>query len=1015
MTSSITRKFLGWERPLLESAVTWLAEKYSGRGDFDLSNVIVVVPGRRAGRRLLEMLVLRAETDRLRLTPPRIETLGQLPEQLYPLQRPLANDLVQQLTWAKVLRESKRGLLEQIVPRPPSEEDALAWWSLGTLLWNQHRELAADGHDFADVAKLGRNERGGFETVRWQALHQIQTAYLRALDELDLWDAQTARLVAIQKREPSTDRDLVLVGTVDMNGATRQILDLVADRVTALIAAPDDRADWFDSHGCLLPDRWCDEPVELPLDRIRVCEGPAEQAEQVARELSAFGEQFRADEIVIGVADDRLGPFVERQLATCSVATRWIEGTKLANSGPCRLLLAVAEVLERDRFDGFASLVRHPDLDECLTGRLNLATLDGSFHEHLPLGPDTFIAILEQPKPARLRSRRKSRPAAEPEETLPHRLLCEVRDLLKPLRVSSRPLNDWAEPLRTWVSSVYGKREVDESSRDGRVLVTALKKLNEALDELANVPASIAPTVAAADAIRCTVRRMSDEPVPPEAAEGAIELLGWLELALDDTPAAIVTSFNEGFVPTSLNSDLFLPNELRRRLGLNDNARRYARDAYSVTLLQQSRKEVVWLVGRRDPDGNPLIPSRLLFAVDDEQLPERVLWLMETPTEGIVQPRSGEGLQPGAQAPGNVERNLQSPEGATVFDNSTDVRRPSGANNLEALDRGLAPPATIRRPFGTDAGCTVQSPHGLTIPRPEQVAVSLGLTELLQPKRELTLSVTAFKSYIACPYRYFLGHELKLKSGDDRAVELDGLAFGNLLHDVLRLFGESDTRDSEDEGRVRRCLLELLGELANDRFGSRRRAAVNVQLKQMESRLEVFATWQTKWRREGWRIEHVERSIEPDPNGSDAPSFQVEDVSVWLRGRLDRIDRNETTGAWVIFDYKSGDKGDAPEESHRKKKFEWIDLQLPLYRHLARNLALPAEPQLGYINLPKDLAGVGAAFATWSADDFADADAKAKQVALSIARREFWPPKKDSPGLFSDFDDICQVGVFGAE
>jgi inactivated superfamily I helicase len=964
MKSSITRAFLGWKRPLLESAVDWLAQKSASRCELDLSQLIVVVPGRRAGRRLLEMLVLRAETDRLRLTPPRIETLGQLPEQLYPLQRPLASDLVQQLTWAKVLRESQRPLLKQIIPRPPSDEDALAWWSLGTLLWNQHRELAADGHDFADVAKLGRNDRRGFEVDRWESLHQVQTAYLRSLDELGLWDAQTARLVAIQKGEPRTDHDLVLVGTVDMNQATRQILNFVADRVSALIAAPDDRADWFDSHGCLLPDLWCDATIEIPPERIRICEDPAEQAGQVSRELAALGERFRADEIVIGLADDRIGPFVERQLATCGVTTRWIEGTKLADSGPCRLLLAVAEVLERDRFDGFAALVRHPDLDECLTGRLNLAKLDESFQEHLPLGPESLQAILEQPKPARLRSRRKPRATVEPEETLPHRLLCEVRDLLKPLRASPRPLNDWAEPLRAWVVTVYGGREVDEVSRDGRVLVAALKKLSEALDELANVPTSIAPTVAAADAIRCAVRRMSDELVPPDAAEGAMELLGWLELPLDDTPAAIVTSFNEGFVPTSLNSDLFLPNELRRRLGLNDNARRYARDAYAVTRLQQTRREVVWLVGRRDADGNPLIPSRLLFAVELDQLPERVLRLMQRAGESAAEPPS-----------------------STVKNSTLEARREAH------------PPADV----------------GLRIPRPEQVAALLGRTDLLAPTHKLTLNVTAFKSYLACPYRYFLGQELRLKACDDRAVELDGLAFGNLLHDVLRLFGESDVRDSDDEVRVRRGLLELLSELANDRFGPRRRAAVNVQLKQMESRLEIFATWQAKWRRDGWRIELVERSIEPDPSGSDAPSFQIEDVSVWLKGRLDRVDRNEITGACVIFDYKSGDKGDSPEDSHRKKKVEWTDLQLPLYRHLARKLALLAEPQLGYINLPKDLAGVGAAFAEWSPGDLADADAKAKEVALAIARRVFWPPTEGSTSLFRDFDDVCQVGVFGAE
>jgi ATP-dependent helicase/nuclease subunit B len=961
MTTSIMREFLGWDRPLLESAVEWLARKYSARGELDLSPVIVVVPGRRAGRRLLELLVQRAEADRVRLTPPHIETLGALPEQLYPLQRPLASDLVQQLTWAKALRESKRSVLAKIIPRPPTDDDALAWWSLGTLLWGQHRELAADGHDFGDVVKLGRGASDGFETDRWQALHRIQTTYLRTLDELRLWDAQTARLVAIQQREPHSEHDLVLVGTVDMNQATREILDLVADRVSALIATPENRADWFDSHGCLVPEKWCDAPVEILAERVRVCEGPAEQAEQVARELSAFDGRFRTDEIVIGLADDRLGPFVERQLATNDVTTRWIEGTKLADSGPCRLLLAVAEVLERDRFEGFASLVRHPDLDECLTGRLNLEALDQSFHDHLPLGPDTLLAILEQPKPARLRPRRKGRTAAEPVETLPHRLLGEVRDLLAPLRIPARPLNDWAEPLRSWASSVYGRRQVDESSRDGRVLVAALKKLNEVLDELADVPPSVAPVVAAADAIRCAVRRMSEELVPPEATENALELLGWLELPLDDTPAAIVTSFNEGFVPTSLNSDLFLPNELRHRLGLNDNLRRYARDAYAVTLLQQARREVVWLVGRRDADGNPLIPSRLLFAVDSEQLPERVLRLMDR-------------------------------EGETPAEPKLDQSRP------EVARQEPRPPEVV---------C-------LQIPQPQHVAALLGQSDLLQPKRELTLSVTAFKSYLTCPYRYFLRHELGLGTLDDRAVELDGLAFGEVLHKVLHLFGESDDRDSDDESRVRRCLLEVLNEVANDRFGPRRRAAVNVQFKQMESRLEVFATWQAKWRREGWCIEHVERSIRPEPNGSDAPSFQIEDVSVWLHGRLDRVDRNEATGAWMIFDYKSGDKGDSPDESHRKKG-DWIDLQLPLYRHLARSLALPDEPRLGYINLPKDLAGVGAAFAEWSPDDLADADAKAKQVALSIARREFWPMKKIPPGQFREFDDICQVGVFGAE
>lgn len=951
MPTSITREFLGWEQPLLPSAVEWLARKYAEKGELNLGEVIVVVPGRRAGRRLLELLVLRAESEQRRLTPPQIVTLGELPERLYPLQKPLASDLVQQLTWAKVLRESDRGLLEKIIPRPPGEDDVLAWWSLGTLLWNQHRELAADGRDFSDVAKLGRQLPDFAEAARWETLQKVQSWYLRTLDKLNLWDVQTARLVAIQHREPKTDRDIVLVGTVDQNQSTQQILNLVADRVTALIAAPRVRAEAFDSQGCLLPAAWTETAVDIPADRLRVCDGPTEQAEHVARELSAMGERFRADEIVIGLADDRLGSFVERQLDECGVATRWIEGTRLADSGPCRLLTALADFLERSRFDDFAALVRHPDLDAALARKnpIDLAELDALYQTHLPLGPETLLAILEQPN---ARRRRTSKGDGEIED-LPHELLRTLRHVFAPLQVSSRALNEWATPLRTWLAGIYGEREVDDSTREGRILVKALQKLNQAIGELAEVPPSIAPLVSAADAVRCAVKRLSEEVVPPESEADAVELLGWLELPLDDTPAAIVTSFNEGFVPTSLNSDLFLPNELRQRLGLNDNARRYARDAYAVTLLQHARREVVWLVSRRDLDGNPQIPSRLLFAVPPDQLPARVLLLMN---------HEGDSPSP------TTESSADSP--------------PDGA--------------------------------GLSIPHPAFIIASLGLTELQQPTQVLTLNVTEFKSYLACPYRYFLKHVLKLESLDDQAVELDALAFGNVLHDVLRLFGESDARDSADEARLRRCLLERLDEVARQRYGTRRRAAVNVQLKQLEARLEAFAHWQAKWRGSGWRIEHVECAIRPEPGGETPPSLVVDGIEVWLHGRLDRIDCHEDNGQCAIFDYKSGDKGQRPGESHRKRNGDWIDLQLPLYRHLARNLALPSEPLLGYINLPKDLAGVGPEFAEWSPNDFAEADEVAKQIARGIANRVFWPVKTLPAGAFREFDDICQVGVFGA-
>jgi hypothetical protein len=84
-----------------------------------------------------------------------------------------------------------------------------------------------------------------------------------------------------------------------------------------------------------------------------------------------------------------------------------------------------------------------------------------------------------------------------------------------------------------------------------------------------------------------------------------VELLGWLELPLDDSPVLVLIGFNEGRIPESINADAFMPNSLRTRLELTDNRRRYARDAYALTAVMHSRRRLVLIAGRTDVKGNP--------------------------------------------------------------------------------------------------------------------------------------------------------------------------------------------------------------------------------------------------------------------------------------------------------------------------------------------------------------------------------------------------------------------------
>ena len=153
---TLTRTFLGLEVPALAAAADCLINRFSQSSAADLRDLIVVVPGARAGRRLLEILVDRAEVKRLTLVPPQITTVGQLPELFYRAKKPFADELVQQLAWADALRKCDRATLAKVVTERPDDGDAERWLDLGRLLRALHRELASDGLDFADVVEHGR-------------------------------------------------------------------------------------------------------------------------------------------------------------------------------------------------------------------------------------------------------------------------------------------------------------------------------------------------------------------------------------------------------------------------------------------------------------------------------------------------------------------------------------------------------------------------------------------------------------------------------------------------------------------------------------------------------------------------------------------------------------------------------------------------------------------------------------------------------------------------------------------
>ena len=916
---AITRTFLDWSQSALHSVVDYLTARFERGQHLDLESVLLVLPGGRAGRRLNELLASHCANHSLLLIPPEYCTVGLLPEYLYESHLPFASDLTQQLAWVRALQDVDQVRCRRFIPRLPDQDEYAHWMDLGRLLQSQHRELAADALNFANTARLGTQLNDFNDQDRWLFMAEIQQRYLEILDELKLWDRQTARLYAIEHSLCETDKDIILVGTTDMNIATHRMLDQVAREVTALVFAPTALADRFDSHGCLDCDKWVDATLAITSDQIRVVEGPADQAREMVRALGDLKGQYRADQVVIGVLDEALVPQLMRQLEEVDIAARWVVGRTVRETAPYRLLEAAGRCTDGNRFRDLAAFARHPDVSQWLSARLQtdkwLIDLDRYYCDHLPPNLDEW---LEQ----------------SPQATTLKQLTSLLQDATAMIQGPARPLGEWTPGIAQVLTAFYGDRTFDTHLAGDRYTLGALEKIRASAIHCQQIPSDIAPTLSASRAIQQLLVMTASEQIPSPLEDGQIELLGWLELPLDPAPVLIATGFNEGNVPTSVNSDLFLPNRLRRQLDLLDNRRRYARDAYALSLLQASRTSLTLIAGRHSADHDPLAPSRLAFATDDDQVVERAL--------------------------------------------SFFTREPSDDSGQYQIV--------------TDAPS--EDDTSIVVPRPQPLETPI-----------TSLSVTSFRSYLQCPYRFYLQHVLRLETVDDTAAELGPAAFGTLIHEVLKQFGQSDLCNSTDSDKINRFLQRTLDRCIKHQWGTRHLPAVDVQLVQARSRLNSFATWQSRWAAEGWEIAFTETS-----GGDEPPKLSIgAGQSITLKGRIDRIDRRGDE--WTLFDYKTSDAAKTPQETHRRSD-SWIDLQLPLYIPLAKSLGIKGALKLGYIVLPKNAEKTGALFADWNDDMLANAQTEARRVASDIVAEKFWPPQRLPTRILTDFASICQEHAF---
>ena len=463
------------------------------------------------------------------------------------------------------------------------------------------RILGANALSFSDVAeKVGSILTGDLADVeieRWQKLAGLESRYFAALQLRGKRDR-----VAALKDE--------LAKPVEFPGVEEAVVACVLDPLPVMNLV-------LEKSGLpvteLVPD--VSSAPELKMSQISVSGTAASEAAKIA---SLFAS-VKPDEALpaLCLADPETFPEIQGALRAKGLKVHNPSAMALSTSSLGHLAHQLAALARTSSYSVFSAFVRGGDVRRWLKAELKiddakltaaLVDLDNRQQQLIPAKVDDI--------------------APKTEHTL--------RAVFELVKVQLRKRG-----LRQILASIFSTLALDERDERSREFAAAAEAVNDLVDECfaADVPRDLA--------LELFERRLGETTYSLEPDEGDTILTdGWLELPFLDADEVAISGFAEGKVPESVVGHAFLPDSLRRGLGLADNTARTVRDRTILAMTLACRETAAVTVHFHSVDGkgDVMKPSRLLFDCrDDEELVRRVTVLYAT--------RAGTGETPPADLP----------------------------------------------------------------------------------------------------------------------------------------------------------------------------------------------------------------------------------------------------------------------------------------------------------------------------------------------------------------------------
>jgi ATP-dependent helicase/DNAse subunit B len=431
-----------------------------------------------------------------------------------------------------------------------------------------------------------------------------------------------------------------------------------------------------------------------------------------------------------------------------------------------------------------------------------------------------------------------------------------------------------------WIAESSVRHQGAVAGEDRALELRAGAEIEQALAELAELglPHSAADVIAAVSEL--------DVPMWRGPTEGRVRVISPYRARARRVAQMFVCSMQDGDFPRRDAGGPLLSDEARRALALPERKKAEIEDRYLFSVCLSRPKQRLWLSWRSaDDEGGATSRSPFVDEVRELLAPALPQGLEER-DEAIVAEADGRGLAESVFEPGSAPSEVE----------------------LARAEAAIGP----------------RTENGRLRPGPLQ------LDPVLERMREIKLfGPSTLEEYAVCPYRWFVGHELKPQSVGPVA---EPLTSGQIAHKVLEALYEDPPAPGgrptpQTLGEWRRGAKELISEKGAKKL-PRELADTAAALHRVEGLVLAFLSDEAATAT-AFTPAHTEAAFGFD----ESEKGPLPLAGGGVHGQIDRIDLGPG-GEALVQDYKSGGKVDGGAGMLEKRG----KLQLQLYMLAAREL-----------------------------------------------------------------------------